>query len=121
VQEIIWHQRPEGFRGDIVSVATLSEAAWELLGARFTKVDDGQGELVNVARGSYVYENQSKDFAVLGYEQETTYLLIPATGTESIALADQLHQALTTIISPYQIIADSELRNHSAGLPMNQP
>jgi hypothetical protein len=78
-------------RSDLAATVALSGEDWERRGARFSTIDDGEGEMVRSASGVCTTSVGDIAFRVWDYGDEpTTYLLVAGELSERPALSELL-------------------------------
>lgn len=93
-ERIAWDAPGRSLAANPGATLALDRHAWERLGARFSAVDDGQGERPNLATGSMSTSGGPVPFGVLDYGESTTYLLVPGSGARHLRAAVEVLAAL---------------------------
>jgi CspA family cold shock protein len=91
---ISWNDKPQNFVGDIAATVALDANRWRQNGAEFSLIDNGDGEEVAIANALVQTGIGGIEFGVLDYGDDTTYLLVPATGDEKVPLIAAVLDAL---------------------------
>jgi DNA-binding protein HU-beta len=86
----------------------LDRSAWEALGARFTSFDDDLGGKGRIATARVKTERGTIEAGVLDFDEATTYLLVPGTGSSAAVDA----QAVVATLESAGAVPDGAVLEH---------
>jgi len=73
---ISWNPHPDNFRGDIAATLAMTTGEWEEVGAKFSRLDEDDGDNVELASATLGIGGEQIPFGVLTYGEDSTYLLL---------------------------------------------
>lgn len=86
-RSISWSDEPDQFSGDIAATLGFDATRWQIAGAKFSSIDNGDGDSIAIASGHLETSIGEIEFGILDYGEDATYLLVPSTGETSILQA----------------------------------
>ncbi|HET6509632.1 MAG TPA: hypothetical protein VFG42_22735 [Baekduia sp.] len=81
---VTWDSRPRFFRANPDATIAFNRVGWQRLGAAFAEEDDEMGGVAWRATGVAEDEAGTFRFAVMDYDEDTTFLLVAPDGDEAV-------------------------------------
>jgi hypothetical protein len=91
---IQWDTEAKMPAADPAATVSLDRAAWERLGATFSEIDDGDGEMPGLATATVQVAGVPVRVGVVDYGGDSTYLIVPGVDPERLATARAVLETL---------------------------
>lgn len=114
---ITWHNGVDRFDANPTATVALDRARWEILGATFVEVDDGDDETPGLAVG----EVDGLEFGVLDYGEGETFLLVGGelvAGPATARLFEALQRA--EVLQSSEVVHTSSAEGHPQLVELQQ-
>jgi hypothetical protein len=102
---IAWDSRPRFFRADPDATIAFNRVGWQQLGASFVEEDDEMGGVAWRATGVARDEAGTFKFAVMDYDEDTTFLMVAPSDDEAVDAVVRVLAALERAgVSPAAVL-----------------